>query len=394
MLSSNAFDRYADAMGNLGHHIVEDSGRGHDYHVVEKAIQYYNEGLRVMPGHTSIAYNLGIAYERQGKRQEAYDAYQVVLKQNSMHIGANLNAGNLCMYAGLHNLSLALHRRALKGYELNGHDPWWQIGLLNNMGQTLLMMFEPGKAMDLYHQALMIDANDAMTLFNLFKVRRQMCDWDGWDSISVPQMITRTTHDFEKGPNTTMMPYDVTLLPVNKQLILNVAKSNLLSFQNLTPPQRTIQAVKLDQQLGEHWKKRSLLKKQSTTTIGTTETTETIDTTTTTRKRLPLNVAYYGYDFNNHPMGHLTLGLFERHHRQKVRVQCAPYGSDDHVSTCCHDRKTNRSQVYLIKYIQKKLSIHLVPNSDLSPAILSPGITLEPVICIQLTFFVVFSQFV
>ena len=43
-------------------------------------------------------------------------------------------------------------------------------------------------------------------------------------------------------------------------------------------------------------------------------------------RKVPLNIAYYGYDFNNHPMGHLTCGMFEQHDRARVRVQCAPYG--------------------------------------------------------------------
>ena len=51
---------YADAMGNLGHHTVEDSGRGHDYHVVEEAIKYYEAGLRVVPDHLSILYNVRV----------------------------------------------------------------------------------------------------------------------------------------------------------------------------------------------------------------------------------------------------------------------------------------------------------------------------------------------
>jgi hypothetical protein len=69
-----------------------------------------------------------------------------------LHIGANLNAGNLCMYAGLHNLSLVFHNRALEAYTQRGNNPWWKIGLLNNMGQTYLQMFQPDKTIELYRQ--------------------------------------------------------------------------------------------------------------------------------------------------------------------------------------------------------------------------------------------------
>ena len=316
---------YADAMGNLGHHIVEDSGRGHDYHVVEEAIKYYEAGLRVVPDHLSILYNVGIAYERQGKRQEAYDSYQKALKIDRFHIGANLNSGNLCMYAGLHNISLGFHQRALEAYATNGHNSWWQIGLLNNMGQTMLMMFEPEKAMELYRQALAIDSNDAMTLFNMFKINRQMCSWDGWSEIHVPQMISRTIKDLNNGPNTTMMPYDITLMPVSKKLILKVAKSNLYKMEGLHPPIRHPIDIENDQFIGigqgKDNKRKDNKRKDNGKNNGKDKDKD--------ERGMALNVGYYGYDFNNHPMGHLTLGLFELHDRQRVNVMCAPYGSDD-----------------------------------------------------------------
>ena len=187
---------YTDALANLGHFLVEDSGRGHDYHVVEQAIAYYTQALRVTPEHQTTLYNLGIAYEVQGKRQEAYDTYRKVLAANQLHVGANLNSGNLLMYAGLFNLSLAFHERALRGYaELGGHDPWWQVGLLNNMGQTMIAQNDAVAALSYYREALALVEDEPMTLFNIFKARRSMCDWEGWSDTQVPRMIAMTTDD-------------------------------------------------------------------------------------------------------------------------------------------------------------------------------------------------------
>ena len=96
-----------------------------------------------------------------------------------------------------------------------------------------------------------------------------------------------------------MMPYDATLLPVSKSFILQVAVANLHDKMGLTPPTRDPAKSKDDVQLG--YRKEG-------------------------GRKVPLNIAYYGYDFNNHPMGHLTCGMFEQHDRARVRVQCAPYG--------------------------------------------------------------------
>ena len=102
-----------------------------------------------------------------------------------------------------------------------------------------------------------------------------------------------------------MMPYDATLLPVSKAFILQVAVANLHDKMGLTPPARDPAKSQEDARLGYGEKGG---------------------------RKVPLNIAYYGYDFNNHPMGHLTCGMFEQHDRTRVRVQCAPYGKRGNLS--------------------------------------------------------------
>ena len=73
---------YANAMSNIGHHLVEGQGKtkGLDYENIQQAIEYYKEALRWVPEHHATWYNLGIAFEKQGFRQEAFNAYNEVLK--------------------------------------------------------------------------------------------------------------------------------------------------------------------------------------------------------------------------------------------------------------------------------------------------------------------------
>eukprot|EP00949_MAST-11_sp_MAST-11-sp1_P001329 g1329.t1 len=133
----------ADALANVGHYLVEGSGNDNNYVVIQRAVNLYKEAIALRPNHDAALYNLGIAYEKQGKRQLAYDTYMKVLKVLPDHYGANLNAGNLCMYAGLLNLSLAYHVKALNSPTLS---TYYKIGLLNNMGQTLKMQFRIEKS--------------------------------------------------------------------------------------------------------------------------------------------------------------------------------------------------------------------------------------------------------
>ena len=56
---------YANAMSNIGHHLVEGQGKtkGLDYENIQQAIEYYKEALRWVPEHHATWYNLGIAFQ-------------------------------------------------------------------------------------------------------------------------------------------------------------------------------------------------------------------------------------------------------------------------------------------------------------------------------------------
>ena len=93
-----------------------------------------------------------------------------------------------------------------------------------------------------------------------------------------------------------MMPYDATLLPVSREVILHVANANVHSLLGLAPVQRPLSEVAKDALLGP----------SSIATPAPAGTRNRLQLS----PRAPLKIAYYGYDFNNHPMGHLTCGMF------------------------------------------------------------------------------------
>ena len=284
---------YANALANLGHYLVEKknakTNKVADFDTIEKAIGYYKEAVRHEPKHDGAWYNLGIAYEKQGFRQEAYDAYKRVLALEPMHTGANLNMGNLMMYGGYHNLSLAYHARALKSPGLTN---FYRIGTLNNMGETYRFLGDVKKSLEMNRKALSYSPDDNMTIFNIYKCKRTLCDWEGIDD-EISFLIDLTRTQLRSGPQCTMMPYDASLLPVEKKFLLNVATANTFVYDSLPHATRS---TANDHLVGKSQK---------------------------------LIVGYTGYDFNNHPMGHLTCGVLELHDRTKLGVHCYPYGSDD-----------------------------------------------------------------
>ncbi len=49
--------------------------------------------------HTDALYNMGIAYEKQGRMNAAFKVYNDVLAIDDMHPGANMNAANVLFVA-------------------------------------------------------------------------------------------------------------------------------------------------------------------------------------------------------------------------------------------------------------------------------------------------------
>ena len=63
------------------------------------------------------------------------------------------------------------------------------------MGQTMISQNDGIAALALYKEALKLVPDEPMTIFNMFKARRSMCDWEGWSDLEVPRMITMTKND-------------------------------------------------------------------------------------------------------------------------------------------------------------------------------------------------------
>ena len=291
---------YANAMSNIGHHLVEGQGKtkGLDYENIQQAIEYYKEALRWVPEHHATWYNLGIAFEKQGFRQEAFNAYNEVLKFVPEHTGANLNIGNLLMYGGYHNASLKFHERVLQSPTVN---TWYKVATLNNMAETYRFLNDVESSLKTNKRALELEPGNTHTIFSIYKTKRTLIDWEGIED-EIDFMIHLTRTQLKNGPNCTMLPYDYTLMPVHKRDLLDVAAANTYIYDGLVHPPRDpskdhLVGIKFQQQQQP--------------------------------KRHKLIVGYTGYDFNNHPMGHLTCGVLEMHDRSIFGVSCYPYGSDD-----------------------------------------------------------------
>ena len=189
-----------------------------------------------------------------------------------------------------------------------------------------------------HREALALKGDDSVSLFSVLKAERTLCDWHdntildrvlrGCDKALYPFNNRATEHasassssssssfrDDEKDLGCGLLPYDASLLPVSPAWLLSVASfrsnanENRVSFidrskcgtvENSVDGVRGVNGVN-----GVNGDYR----------VGTGKDR--------------LRVAYVSYDLNNHPMGHLTVGLMERHRRDHIEVLALSYGIDD-----------------------------------------------------------------
>eukprot|EP00945_MAST-04E_sp_MAST-4E-sp1_P004700 g4700.t1 len=329
---------YANALANMGHYLVELQSKGAEaeFKTIEKAIEMYIEALRWQPENDNVWYNLGIAYEKQGFRQDAFEAYRKTLALEPLHVGANLNIGNLMMYGGYHNLSLFYHERALSS---PGLTEWYKIGTMNNMGETYRFLNDVKSSLAMNRRALAVSPNDEMTLFNIYKAKRTLCDWENIRE-EIDFLIKLTNDQLSTGPNCTMLPYDASLLPISKKFLLKVATANTHRY-------RKLQFVPRDS-TNDHF-------------VG-----KIVQYPNGEEGRFRLVVGYTGYDFNNHPMGHLTCGVLELHDRNHIGVNCYPYGNDDKtlqrlriIKACDVFKNTTMLADYKIAHTMSDDGVHI-----------------------------------
>ena len=155
------------------------------------------------------------------------------------------------------------------------------IDILNNMGQVLIDADDLLGASQAFGQALNINADDLTSYFNLIKARRASCDWSGGDLFRVArQLVQRCKEQYEQGGESILLPFDATLLPISNIELLYFSRATSRRVEKL-----------------EH------------------AVTDNAALKSSARTEHKLRIGYASFDFNNHPMGHLTAGFMGAHNR-------------------------------------------------------------------------------
>jgi len=106
------------------------------------------------------SFNMGVAYERLDRQQEAERAYRSAVRLNPQESDFHFNLGNLLMIAGRMEEAAASYRKALECVPM-------AEGAHTNLANTLIALGRPEEAVEIYNQVLSVRPQDYDARFNL-----------------------------------------------------------------------------------------------------------------------------------------------------------------------------------------------------------------------------------
>jgi predicted O-linked N-acetylglucosamine transferase (SPINDLY family) len=260
--------RHAETLCNRGNALAK-LGRYPD------AIASYERALAVRPDHASALYGRGAALAHLQRYEEAIAAYRKALAVRPRH------------FHTLHNLGIALANLKRDSEALACYDQALAIApddatALANRANALAARRRYQEAIASYEKALERDPKLPYAAGHIAFFRAHLCDWKERD-----RSLAALSKEVRSG--TLVSPFSLLTLSDDPALqhtrAVNYARGR---WPALRPPLWNDQRYRHER----------------------------------------VRIAYLSGDFGDHPMAHLTAGLFERHDRKRFEITAISYGPD------------------------------------------------------------------
>lgn len=148
----------------LSHNIHNNLGLAYDrIGKYEEAIKELNEALRLNPGYIEVHNNLGVTYDRRGMHEEAVNELKVALKLNPDYTEAHCNLGNIYASSGKFEEAAGELLEALR------INPDFAMAH-NNLGNIYALQKRNEEAIQEFKEALRINPDYASAHNNLGNV--------------------------------------------------------------------------------------------------------------------------------------------------------------------------------------------------------------------------------
>lgn len=251
----------------------------------DKSLASFNKALEVQPNSAFIINDLGNLYKSMGNLNNAMECYKKALSINPNSSGSQHNVGVVYFNLGMYEEAKEAFKKAL---DVNPSlaTSHYHLGLL----------FEREKKLDFAAQnllkALKINPKMSEALGVLVYILMKSCDWEEYRKRS-RELDKLTLEEIKKGIRTGETPFLSTIRKGDPQLNIKIAKDTSRHIG------RSVSNVLSPFVFSDRKKKKII-------TIG-----------------------YLSNDFYDHATTHLILGLFNKHNKNKFKINVYSYGLSD-----------------------------------------------------------------
>jgi protein O-GlcNAc transferase len=284
----------------------------------DEAVAAYRDAIERAPGFAAAHFNLGNALARLGRTMEAIEAYGRAAAADPDDGGALYNLGNALKEIGRFAAAVEAYQRAVA--LMPGHAAGF-----NNLGIALKELGRHDRAIEAYRRAIALDAGQASYHYNLAislhdtariaeateACRRAVAlDPDSGDAAALLAQLLQDSCAWDALPDVAVR--------------LDALTTRALA-EGRRPPESPLLALRLDRPAA----RRLAVARAWSSAIAGDMAAVRPDFAFARGPRDRLRLGYLSYDFMDHPIAHLSAGLFEAHDRGGFEVLGFGYGPDD-----------------------------------------------------------------
>ncbi|KAG1691586.1 hypothetical protein DVH05_026881 [Phytophthora capsici] len=299
--ATNDLVNMANIHNNLGI-VIRERGKWSVAYSLE-ALEHFDKALAINPEFASALYNKGSVLLALRRDLEAMDLFFKVLELNPNDRQAHLDLGRIYFEHGklekaVEHQDLAIQMATTTKEKVQG---------MHNKGIFLKEYNLLSRALQVFEEILTVDTVEVYVLVDLMNAKRLFCDWRDMATLESKVLAgaqQQVLFDLPKEP-AVFLPYDSTLLKISDNFRKHLAIRASRDYNQI----KTLELLPLA------WSEKE---------------------PTLERPEAPnrLKIGYLSFDFRDHPMGHLTLGLIEQHAvlARSVDTICYSYGPNSVAS--------------------------------------------------------------
>ncbi|KAG7387615.1 hypothetical protein PHYPSEUDO_013865 [Phytophthora pseudosyringae] len=294
-------ENVAHIHNNLGF-IARERGKWSVAYSLE-ALGHFEKALEINPDFVGALYNKASVLLALRQDMASQELLLKVLELEPDNRQAHLDLGRIYFEHGALEKALEHEDRVIKTATTTKE----KLQGMHNKGVFLKEYNFLSRALEVYDEMLAVDAVEAYVLVDMMNAKRSFCDWIGMETLENKVVAAAQRQFGLENPRepAIFLPYDSTLLKVSDDFRKHLAIRASMVYEQPS----TLELLPLS------WGGKD----------------PTWDRPSTPQR---LKIGYLSFDFRDHPMGHLTLGLIEQHAAlaRGVDTICYSYGPNSVAS--------------------------------------------------------------